>query len=233
MPSGSRRGVTFLVGLTFLLTGSSVPTTPAAPAEAWWLEGSPLNLDMEADPWVRAVRAAQIEHVAAVNAADFSSYRLRRAWPEAEVRRLVEESRRALRDGTAEAYIGPMPFAPVHVEVSDDGRQAVVYGCADRPTRLQEQVTADAQDWPTPATFTLERFDDGFRRVIDTTVGPLTEPLTLPAGRYSDGDAVLTAQWCKGLLRIPVAAVHPVPDFYGLTRKAPDDVVLPPMTSWG
>lgn len=229
----TRRGVAALVGLAFVLTGSSAPTAPVAPAEGWWVDDGALDLDMEANPWVRAVRFAQIEHVAAVNAADFSSYRLRRAWPEAEVRRLVDESRHALRDGTAEVFIGPMPFAPVHVEVSDDGRQAVVYGCADRPTRLQEQVTADAHDWPRPATFTLERSDDGFRRVIDSTVGPLAEAMTLPAGRYSNGDDLLTAEWCEGLLRIPVVAVHPVPDFYGLTMKTPDDVVLPPVTSWG
>ncbi len=231
---GAGRGVALAVAVGVLLSGSSVPPDPVAPPYVRWTGGTTMGPSaVERGPWVGALRLAQVERVAAENSADFSSYRLRQTWPDDEVWRMVEESRRALRDGTAEVHVGPMPFIALDVEESDDGRRAVVRGCAARPARLQEKLTTDAQEWPTPATFTLETSDDGYRRVVDSTVGPLDEPFTLPAGAYFRDAEDLTPQMCDRIQGIPVGVVVPVPDLYALMEKEPEDVVPPIVPTWG
>lgn len=232
---GAGHHVFWSLVLLLLVSGAGGPAEPEAPPVVVRLNTGPYSSRTaeETAPWVVALEQARVERVAAENAADFSSYRLRRTWPEDEVRRMIEDTRRALRDGTAQVHVGPMPFFPLDVEVTDGGRRAVVRGCAARPDTLQERLTLDTHEWPTPATFTLELFPDGFRRVVDSTVGPLSEPFTLPEEGYFSESLDLTPQTCGWIREIPAVAVLPVPDLYELMAKEPEDVVVPIVTTWG
>lgn len=211
---------------SLLLAGDAVPAERPAPPYVEWVHHEPYS-DRERDPWVQATRLAQIEHIAAVNAADFSSYRLREVWPDAAIDRFTDESRRALRDGEAEVFVGPMPLAILHVEESGDGLRAVVHGCVDRPIILQEQFKRAGVEWPTVATFTLELFPDGHRRVVDTTIGPTGSTFVMPTGTEHVADVPLTPEVCRRA-NIPVGAIVPVPDLYALVQKEPDDVRVAP-----
>jgi len=186
-----------------------------------WVDGAPTG-PLEADPWVRAVRAGDLAYVLAHNAADFSGEDLLTTWHEYTVMKFVQQARGDVMYDQVEVFLGPGPFTPLDVVVADDGRSAKVVGCVGPHDVQQEVVTRDRNRWPTVLTYVVDLSDDGRRRIRGAAVPH-------PAHVLPDGTA-LTAEHCDTVL-IKRAVLDPPPDLGTLAAKSRDDVVLPPSPS--
>ena len=186
-----------------------------------WVDGEP-DGPLESDPWVRAVRAAELAAVLALNSGDFAREDLAATWHPSTIDKFADEVGYAARDDEAEVFLGPWPFTPLLVEVADDGRKAEVVGCSDAYEKVQEVPRSDGIRWPTVTVQYLDLGTDGQPRLFGG--GSPVEDYILPDG------ALLTPEYCD---TVPIArgVLDPPPDLEVLKAKSRDDIILPPSPS--
>ncbi|MCC2314197.1 hypothetical protein [Cellulomonas xiejunii] len=215
----SRLGLIAVVSLTAVIVAACADSEPAADPALVWVDGEPTG-PLESDPWVRAVRAAELAFARASNVADFSRPDLVDSWTYFRIGGFVNRAEGELLHGTPRVYPGPRPLAPVAVRVADDGKSAKVAACVSQRETLPAEN--DGNRWPNDAIYTVELMVDGHRRVRDA--GPPLEPFLLADGTE------LTAEYCD-TVHIPRAVFDPAPDLAALAEKDRDDVVPPPSPS--
>jgi len=217
--SPSRLGLVVVVSLTAVIVAACADSEPAADPVLVWVDGEPTG-PLESDPWVRAVRAAEVAFARASNVADFSRPDLVDSWTYFRIGGFVSRVEGDLLYGTPKVYPGPRPLAPVAVRVADDGKSAEVAACVSQRETLPPEN--DGNRWPNDAVYWVELMNDGHRRVL--AAGPRPEPFLLADGTE------LTAEYCD-TVPIPRAVFDPVPDLAVLAEKDRDDVVPPPSPS--
>jgi len=198
------------------LASCSAEEPPKATPELVWNDAQP-DGPLESDPWVRAIRAGHLAFGLAANAADFSDRDLTSSWRPTDVDQFVTTAQGELLRGNAKVYLGPLPFAPLAVEVQEGGTAARVAACIDDYDTLPREP-ADGSRWPTPLIYFVELTGDGQRRIVGAERP--SEGFTLPGG------AELTPEYCDGV-PIPRATFDPPPDLETLSKKGRDDVVPP------
>ena len=194
-------------------TDAALPTKP----ELVWVDGAPSGT-LESDGWVKAVRDAELAFAWASNEADFTLPEVTSTWSNFSIHSFAASVQADLLHGTPRVYLGPVPLAPVAVQVDDDGKGADVAACVDA---VETQPTYDdGNDWPLLRYYPLELTESGDRRMARGR--PSHEPFLLPDG------SELTDEYCK-TLTIPRAVFNPVPDLEALARKDREDVLVPPL----
>lgn len=190
---------------------------PVVTPEVRWADTEPYG-DIEADPWVRAVRAAELAHATALNNANYADTEMLTTWREDHVHRFARRAARRLDRGDAYVLLGPPPFTPISVEVDPSGDRAVVRGCADR-LDTRPAIEQGPGPWPQAYAYHVERGPDGYRRIVSSSEEP--KPYSL-----ANGD-VLTDEYCT-TVQIPHGTFDPVPDLEVLQALRGRDVVAPP-----
>ena len=140
---GVFRGVVVVAGCVVMAGCSDGPLPPEPRPEVLWVEGEPSG-PLEDDPWVRAVRAADLENQVAITTRDFSRPVLEEI-SGGMVGRTYADVQHGVR---VEEWIfspGSTPMIPVHVEEAADGQSATVAVCVAVDWRL----TADDPEPPT------------------------------------------------------------------------------------
>ncbi|UUI71530.1 hypothetical protein [Cellulomonas xiejunii] len=202
--------------VTVSLASCAAEEPPAVAPDLVW-NGAEPDGPLESDPWVSTIRAGHLAFGLAANAADFSDPDLTRTWRPTEVDQFVTRAQGELLRGNAKVYLGPLPFAPLAVEVEEGGTSARVAACIDDYDTLPREP-ADGSRWPTPLIYFVELTGDGQRRIVGAERPP--EQFVLPDG------AELTPDYCDGV-PIPRATFDPPPDLETLSKKGRDDVVPP------
>ena len=213
-----RIGVVGVVAVAGLGACTSAPDAQTVRPGLTWVNGAP-ERPLDSDEWVGIVREAEFAYAWASNTADFSLPELTATWDDFTIRSFAATVQGDLLYETPHVYLGPVPIAPVAVDVSEDERSAVVAACIG--ARQTQPRRDDGNRWPNVAYYLVEKLDGGTHRV-SSTHGP-HEPHVL-----SDGSE-LTTEYCDGVT-IPRAVFDPAPDLDALSAKGRDDVVLPEPT---
>ncbi|UZN03076.1 hypothetical protein [Cellulomonas sp. S1-8] len=190
---------------------------PVPTPDIVWDTGPPSG-EIEADPWVRAVRAGELAYAAAANSANYSDSSMTSTWSSYYLGWFGQLARGWLEDGTAQVVLGPQPFAPLAVDVNAGGRSAKVVGCVGPLAVAPESAEEESARWPQAYVYELELGDDDHRRIVG--VGSPQEAFTLPSG-----DEV-TDESCGGVT-IARALFDPAPRLEDLLALDSDDVLVP------
>lgn len=183
------------------------------------MEGQPQG-PLDADEWVGVVREAEFAYAWAYSIADFSLPELAATWDDFTIARFAATVQSDQLYKTPHVFLGPMPIAPLAVEVGSDGGSAVVATCIG--ARQIQPPRDDGNRWPRVAYYVVERLEGGTHRV-STTKAPRVPYL------LADG-AELTDDYCDGIT-IPRAVFNPPPDLEALSSIGLDDVILPTPTA--
>ena len=221
-PSSRSCGRVAIAVVAVLLAGGCGADSPrpVATPNVRWVPGEPRG-DIETDPWVEAVRAAELAHATAINSANYTDPSLHNSWRADHVDVFAQGAASDLDNGLAHVMLGPMPFTPLAVEMDQSGDAAAVRGCAESlPT--EPELEQGPGPWPQAFVYRLELGSDGHRRV--TSSSEVTEPYTL-----ANGD-VLTDEYCA-TVEIPRGTFDPRPDLEALRKLQGSDVIAPPRPS--
>lgn len=131
---------------------SSEPAAPAAPEVVWEVEHG--TLELESDPLVQTVRAAELAQALAAATGDFTREDLVETWTPPAIGRAWDTLERSVRDDAVRSYLGPPVSAPVSVDTTDEG--ASVSMCDASVNRWVSPDHEPAEDF---ATGLLRRYD--------------------------------------------------------------------------
>ena len=217
--SCGRVAITVMVVVLASGCGADAPR-PVETPNVRWAPGQPHG-DLETDPWVEAVRAAELAHATAINSANYTDPSMVHSWRADDVHFFAQRAASRLDGGMKYVMLGPAPFTPLAVEEDSSGDAAVVRGCAD-DMATEPEIEQGPGPWPQAYVYRLELGPDGHRRV--TSSSEVTEPYTL-----ANGD-VLTDEYCA-TVEIPRGTFDPAPDLEALRKLRGSDVIAPPRPS--
>jgi len=199
--------------------GETMPRAVVTPAVVW--NGGPPAGELEADPWVTALREGTVAFAAATNAANYTDEALRATWREDAILRAANLAKRGLDEGSAHVALGPRPFTPVLVEPRDDGRSASVWVCIG-PAPMLEEGDPSNPTGVEAMLYGMQLGEDGERRVAGARQPD--ENHALPGGEQ------FTDEYCESI-DVRQALFDPAPQLELLLALDGDDVIAPPSPS--
>lgn len=216
-----RAAASVAAALAVVALGAGCSQEPEEPPAIVWVDGEP-DGPLEEDPWARTVRVGEEAYTYARNTGDFTQPQLIDSWGYGRILQLATRVRGQVQSKRSRVELGPQPFAPLIVREEDDGRRALVIGCADAPQWFP--AYDDGNRWPLVIEYLVELSDDGHRRIIGASVPP--EPVALEDGTE------LTPEYCD-TVKIPRAVFDPPPDPDDLARLRARKVTPPPSPTPG
>ncbi|GIJ00061.1 hypothetical protein Slu03_24380 [Sediminihabitans luteus] len=136
---------------------------PAVTPSIVWSDGEPTS-DLEADPWVQAVRAGLVPYAVAYDSRDLRSDSLHETWTANGIDRMTRKLMYFVGEDDWPRIPGPYPFDPLTVEVAQDGASATVHGCSLVPwwyTSLDPWERLEHEASPTKIRFEVVTTAEG------------------------------------------------------------------------
>ncbi|GIJ00062.1 hypothetical protein CLV28_0937 [Sediminihabitans luteus] len=136
---------------------------PAVTPSIVWSDGEPTS-DLEADPWVQAVRAGLVPYAVAYDSRDLRSDSLHETWTPNGIAQMRKDIASFAGEDDWWRMPGPFPFDPLTVEVVQDGASATVQGCTLEPWwygRLDPWERQERQVSPSTMRFEVVKTDPG------------------------------------------------------------------------
>ena len=160
-----RTALLILVGLVAAVFSGCSPMEPEPRPAVAWPNGEPVG-ELESDPWVQALRAADMELQVASVTRDFTAPELAHATGLGLIYEYRDNLRAAAENDSWKFPAGPTPMIPIAVKEASDGKYASVVVCI----ATDWYVSAGQPARPTKRVGTFQSFSvsidgDGLRKV--------------------------------------------------------------------
>lgn len=221
-----RAALLILVGLVAAVFSGCSPMEPEPRPAVQWPDGKPVG-ELESDPWVQAVRGADMELQIATATRDFAAPELARTTGMNLVYRHRINLESAAENKVWKYPAGPRPMIPVAVNEASDGEYASVDVCI----ATDWYVSAEQPGRPIDTAGTFESFsvvidDEGLRKVSDS--GPVMDDAARSEDIFDELRMEPPDRGGRSVCSLEDAALgyfDPLPD--PTVEYGPEDIIVP------